>query len=123
VASAGDVNGDGYSDVIVGAPTWDDGESSEGGAFVYLGSPSGLATTAAWSAESNQASASFGYSVATAGDVDGDGFSDVIVGARLFDGGQADEGAAFAYRGSAAGLAAAPAWTVEGAQAGARFGY
>jgi hypothetical protein len=123
VATAGDVNGDGYSDVIVGAPTWDGGESSEGGAFVYMGSPSGLATTAAWSAESDQASASFGYSVATAGDVDGDGFSDVIVGARLFDFAQLDEGAAFVYRGSAAGLAAAPAWRVLGGQPGARFGY
>ena len=60
-----------------------------------------LATTPAWTAESNQASAEFGCSVATAGDVNGDGYSDVIVGARLYDNGQTDEGRAFVYHGSA----------------------
>ena len=50
---------------------------------------------------SNQAGSSFGISVATAGDVNGDGFSDVLVGACLFDNGQNDEGKVFAYYGSA----------------------
>ena len=81
VATAGDVNGDGYADVIVGAPCYDNGQSDEGRAYVYLGSAAGLAATAAWTAESDQACADFGYSVATAGDVNGDGYADVIVGA------------------------------------------
>ena len=38
MATAGDVNGDGYSDVIVGAPHYDNGQSNEGRAFVYHGS-------------------------------------------------------------------------------------
>src|SRR5262249_36426214 len=42
VASAGDVNGDGYADVIVGAPVYDNGETDEGAAFVFLGGPSGI---------------------------------------------------------------------------------
>jgi len=59
-----------------------------------------LSTTPNWTAESNQASAYFGFSVASAGDVNGDGFSDVIVGAYGFDNGETDEGRAFVYHGS-----------------------
>ncbi len=123
VASAGDVNGDGYSDVIVGAPLYDNGQSNEGRAFLYLGSPAGLAAAPAWTAESNQVIADFGVSVAGVGDVNGDGYSDVIVGADGFDNGQNDEGRAFVYLGSAGGLATTPAWTAESDQIGAQFGY
>jgi hypothetical protein len=89
VASAGDVNGDGFSDVIVGAYRFDNGQTDEGAAFVYHGSASGLSTTPDWTAESDQDFAEFGFSVASAGDVNGDGFSDVIVGAWKFDNGEA----------------------------------
>ena len=122
VASAGDVNGDGFGDVIVGAIGYDNGQTDEGGAFLYLGSASGLATAPAWTAESNQAGPWFGMSVTSAGDVNGDGFGDVIVGARQYDNGQTDEGRAYLYLGSASGLAAAPAWTAESNQASAEFG-
>ncbi len=123
VSTAGDVNGDGYSDVIVGAHAYSNGENQEGRVFVYHGSPIGLEETAAWTAESNQVSARLGGSVATAGDVDGDGFSDVIIGAYSYDNGQIDEGAAFIYTGSAGGLEPLPAWRFEGDQVGARFGW
>jgi hypothetical protein len=121
-ATAGDVNGDGFSDVIVGAPGYDNGETDEGRAFVYLGSASGLGASAAWSAEIDQASAQFGISVATAGDVNGDGFSDVIVGANWYDDGESDEGGVFVYHGSSVGLSATPAWTAASDQADAQFG-
>ncbi len=117
--TAGDVNGDGFSDVIVGASRYDNGESDEGRAYLYLGSALGLATSAAWTAESNQADAWFGFPVATAGDVNGDGFSDVIVGAYNYDNGELNEGRAYLYLGSASGLGTNAAWTVEGNQAGA----
>ena len=115
MATAGDVNGDGYTDVIVGAYAYDNGQTDEGRAFVYLGSAAGLATTAAWTAESDQDGASFGNSVATAGDVNGDGYTDVIVGRLDYDNGQTTR-AAFVYHGSAAGLATSPAWTAESDQ-------
>jgi hypothetical protein len=54
----------------------------------------GLPATWNWRAEANAAASEFGYAVSTAGDVNGDGYSDVIVGAPKYDGGQADEGRA-----------------------------
>jgi hypothetical protein len=122
VAGAGDVNGDKYDDLIVGAQLYDGGESNEGAAFVFYGSASGLITTTYWMAESDQASALFGGSVSTAGDVNGDGYDDVIVGAAQFDLSETNEGAAFVYHGSEAGLPVAPAWVVAGGQAEAEFG-
>ena len=123
VAASGDVNGDGFADVIVGAPLFDNGETNEGRAFVFLGSPSGLAGTAAWTAESNQAGAEFGGAVAAARDVNGDGYSDVIVGAHLYTNGENSEGRAFVYLGSASGLATTAAWTAESNQIAADFGH
>jgi len=121
-ASAGDVNGDGYSDVIVGSPGYDDGQTNEGKVFVYHGSATGLSATAAWNAQSDQASAQMGWNVNTAGDVNGDGYSDVIIGAPFYDAGQTDEGRAYVYLGSATGLAASPVWTGESNQGAAEFG-
>ncbi|MEM7413107.1 MAG: integrin alpha [Myxococcota bacterium] len=99
VAAAGDVNGDGFPDVVIGSPRYDNGETDEGVAFVYLGSATGIAsgdvsTAAAW-IESDQAGAELGWAVASAGDVNHDGFADLVVGAPEYDAGQTDEGAAF----------------------------
>ncbi|MBN1850854.1 MAG: FG-GAP repeat protein [Deltaproteobacteria bacterium] len=108
VASAGDVNGDGYGDIIVGATLYDNGETDEGAAFVFLGSASGVTGTNPSNAhamlESNQADAWMGQSVASAGDVNGDGYDDVIVGVRYYDNTETDEGAAFVFLGSASGI-------------------
>ena len=122
VAGAGDVNGDGYSDIIVGANFYDNGQTDEGAAFVFHGSATGVNTIAATFVESNQVNARMGVSVATAGDVNGDGYSDVIVGAYLYDNGQTDEGAAFVYHGSATGINNTAAANVESNQASALMG-
>jgi hypothetical protein len=122
VGTAGDVNGDGYADAVVGARNYDAGEVDEGRAFVYYGGISGLAQTAAWTAESDQAGAWFGWSVGTAGDINGDGYADLVVGANRYSGGETREGRAYIYLGAPAGLAGTPAWTGEGDQAYAHFG-
>jgi hypothetical protein len=130
VASAGDVNGDGYADAIVGAPDYDAGHSGEGAAFVFLGSSTGIAdaTVAAADAqlEADQADAALGASVSSAGDVDADGYADVIVGAAGYDAGETDEGAAFVFLGSPSGVAdgnpASAHAQLEADQAGAALG-
>ncbi len=107
VAGAGDMNGDGYAEVIVGAPYYDSVRTDEGTAFVYYGGSTGIPDTTADAADrhfsTNQQDAELGTSVAGAGDVNGDGFWDVILGAPQFDGGVAGEGAAFFYVGAAGG--------------------
>jgi hypothetical protein len=108
VASAGDVNGDGYADVIVGTPYFQNANGYQGRAFVYYGSGAGLPTTPSWFAEGLADDQAFGWSVSGAGDVNGDGYDDVIVGAPSNNRG------AFLFLGSATGLGTSPAWAVYG---------
>jgi len=85
--------------MIVGAYRYDNGEKGEGRAFVYLGSSSGLEQTAAWTAEADRNSAYFGVATGTAGDVNGDRASDIIVCAYGYQNEQTNEGRAFVYLG------------------------
>jgi hypothetical protein len=74
------------------------------------GSAAGLMSTPATSMTPvDGANGEFGFSVASAGDVNGDGYSEVIVGSELYDNGQADEGRASVYYGNGgAGLSLRP---------------
>jgi hypothetical protein len=116
VASAGDVNDDGYGDVIVGS------YQGNGTAWVHHGSPSGLSSVAATTLVGPQSGDFFGYHVAGAGDLDGDGFSDVVVGAFLYNNGQSSEGAAFVYMGSASGVETSPSAILEADQSNVYLG-
>ena len=93
VSSAGDVNGDGYDDVIIGAYAADpNGVQNSGASYVVFGKASGFNATINLSASSGgiridgaNVSDWSGYSVSSAGDVNGDGYDDVIIGAALAD--------------------------------------
>jgi hypothetical protein len=115
VSAAGDVNGDGYEDLIVGAQQYANGESAEGAFLVFHGGPNGVQVTDAADAdtivESNQANARLGASVASAGDVDGDGYGDVIVGAPSYEdpaSSQSNEGGFFVFHGGPGGIPSGP---------------
>lgn len=122
VAGAGDVNQDGLADIMIGAPATSNPEVSEGRAFLFTGSTRGIGASPAWSTEANQAGAQLGYAVASGGDVNGDGYGDVAVGAPFYDNGQVDEGRVLLFRGTRSGLLALPTWTGESHQGGAQFG-
>ncbi len=110
VSTAGDVNGDGYSDVMVSAHIYTNDQASEGRAYLYLGSSSGLNSTPAWTGEGNQDTAYYGITVASTGDVNGDGYADIGVISYHFDDPEVDEGKAFLYYGNAIpGLTLTPA--------------
>ncbi len=123
VAGAGDVNGDGFADILVGSYNFGVISGGEGRVQLHLGSGAGPIDVPSWTANGSEAGAWFGYAVASAGDVNGDGFADVLVGAPLQNAGGTDAGMAFLYYGSAAGLATDPAWRVPGALPRARFGH
>ena len=102
LGTAGDVNGDGYSDVIVGAPEFDTGFDQAGRAYVYAGSASGLSIEPYWQTEGLNEDSLLGESVGTAGDVNRDGYSDVIIGEPGRRLGVYNEGQALVYYGSPA---------------------
>ncbi len=123
IDTAGDVNGDGYDDILVGAPRYADGQASEGRAYLFLGTPDGISTTHAWTFESNAASANFGMRVCGTGDVDADGFDDVLVAAPDLSDGETGEGRVYLFRGSPGGLSLVPDWTYESEVIGGRCGW
>ncbi|MDQ0464136.1 Ca2+-binding RTX toxin-like protein [Caulobacter ginsengisoli] len=115
VASAGDVNGDGYADLIIGARDADPHGSNSGAAYVVLGKAGGFAAnldlssldgTNGFQVNGEAFGDSAGYFVASAGDVNGDGYGDVIIGALYADPNGADSGASYVLFGKAGGFGA-----------------
>lgn len=80
VTNAGDVNGDDYGDIFVGASHYSNGETLEGAGFLYPGSFDGVSDSSRMIVEGNQANSRYGHSISGAGDVNGDGYDDVILG-------------------------------------------
>lgn len=122
VACAGDVNRDGFADVLISAPFADSGDINEGLVFLFHGSRDGLSAKPAWRSQSNHEHARYGWSVGTAGDANADGYADVLVSASDASDGQMREGAVALFHGSPRGLAKWPSWTVESDRTDERIG-
>lgn len=122
VAGVGDTNGDGFADLVVGAPLRDGTAPDSGSAYWYFGGSGLSSTSSPVLLEGVAAEDNFGFSVASAGDVNHDGFADIIVGAFLA--GPSDNGSATLYLGGAP-PAGSPAATYTGEtdpQSGDQFG-
>jgi hypothetical protein len=91
VSTAGDVNGDGYSDLLVGSGL----VSGTFWCYLSLGTSVPPLTMLGSVVATDQAGSSFGQSLATAGDVNGDGFDDVVIGASGYANGEPGEGRAY----------------------------
>ncbi len=116
------MNGDGYADLIVGSPGYTDAKEMRGRVYVFYGSPGGLKAKPDWTATGEAWHTFLGHAVGGAGDVNGDGYDDMLAGAYGVNAGAGfGQGRAYAWCGSPAGLSAAPCWTATGDQAGRVF--
>ncbi|MDZ7374991.1 MAG: T9SS type A sorting domain-containing protein, partial [candidate division KSB1 bacterium] len=106
VSGAGDVNGDGYDDFLIGAPYHDENDRENGKVYLILGRTSG------WKTQLAEADASYygeglddeaGWDTQGAGDVDGDGYDDFLIGAWYNDANGTDAGKLYLIRGKPSG--------------------
>ncbi len=114
VSSAGDINGDGIDDLIIGAEDADpNGNSGSGQSYVVFGNSSGFSSSLNLSTLNGNngffinginASDSSGRSVSNAGDVNGDGIDDLIIGAFRADPNGSDSGQSYVVFGSSSGF-------------------
>ncbi len=114
--AAGDINGDGFSDIIIGAPNANPSSRADAGAvYVVFGTTSTFSSgnlnlsdanlngTVGFKISGAVAGDLAGTSVASAGDINGDGYADIVVGAPHATGDVANSGAAYVVFGKAAG--------------------
>uniref|UniRef100_A0AAR2K073 Integrin alpha-2 domain-containing protein n=1 Tax=Pygocentrus nattereri TaxID=42514 RepID=A0AAR2K073_PYGNA len=114
-----DLNKDGWTDLIVGAPNFFDRKAEIGGAVYVFLNPASHWEKARPIRLNGTYDSMFGMTVSSVGDLDQDGYGDVAVGAP-FDG----DGKVFIFRGSATGIDTKPSQVLDGLNAGVkRFGY
>ncbi|MDJ0450376.1 Ig-like domain-containing protein [Methylocystis sp. JR02] len=119
IAALGDINGDGFGDFAIGSPEWGDGLEdgfAPGRVYVLYGSQSGWASgsiataasgatgfTLTSSLSTNATNGWLGYDIRGAGDVNGDGVDDFLIGAPGIDAGGTDSGSVYLVYGAAGG--------------------
>jgi hypothetical protein len=120
VASAGDVNGDGWDEILIGVPGYDSGGySNNGAALMFSAASGGLGSSYSWMATGQGSNRAFGTSL-TSGDVNGDGYDDVIVSAPGPYWSVA--GSVYVYHGGTGGLPSSANYGLSRGSVGDQFG-
>ena len=119
---AGDITGDGYADLVVGAHGFDAGAGRhQGKIYIYLGGPKGLNGTAAQTILGEHKNDEYGRTFAIA-DMNGDGVNDLIIGTSGYNGELAYQGKVYVYKGTRTGLDPTPYFTAVGENSNDEFG-
>lgn len=110
MSGLGDVNADGFDDFAVGAPFADSSGADSGTVYIVHGrstdlTTTGIATVAATILSGKLTGDEAGHSVSQAGDMNGDGFADIVVGAYHNDDAGANAGVVYIVYSSASGIA------------------
>ena len=113
ISTAGDVNGDGFDDVIVGAWAMDSNGRNSGSSYVVFGKSSGfnscinlldLNGSNGFRLDGENAEDESGTVVSSAGDINGDGFDDLVIGAGHTDFNGEESGSSYVVFGRASGF-------------------
>ncbi|XP_072391133.1 integrin alpha-PS4-like [Diabrotica undecimpunctata] len=107
--ASGDVNGDTFDDLLVGAPFYKGSTYNEGRVFIFLGGRSNLQTPTIISGTGRNGQ--FGTSIIYMGDIDNDGFGEVAISAPYEN---ENTGNVYIYKGAQDGLLAKPCQVIEG---------
>jgi len=99
-SSGGDTNNDGYAELLVGVDLFDDEQANEGAVLAFFGSKDGIPLQPGWQVEGNKNETYFGFAVDSAGDTNGDGFTDVLIGSYGYRSELDIQGAAFVFFGT-----------------------
>ena len=127
MAAAGDVDGDGHDDVLVGSRFEDEGDTNAGAAYLLLGPLSGTSDLSGADGKliGDDSGDMAGGAMASGGDIDQDGYGDLIVGAAGRSSAGSDTGAVYIMLGPVSGTVqlSGSYLCLEGENSGDKVGY